>query len=257
MIMMQNVKDKQKKNPDQLSISLDNGKKESFADGENIGNVKKEVETGATRLKSDVELKNLQEKITEKEKKKIKSRIDKMGRAEFKEMIETPVEKLSEYEVKFAMLRRLNEMRAEWNKENAGGKARLKPLKYDKKLEKFAQDFVKEKSGTPVNRETEHYNLSGEPTPLRLKNAGLMEQINHHEENHPRIKGTIADWGYGENIVAERNGNLGAVSIEEMMQGFKDSTEHAVQLFNPYVNSIGIGYFGGSDRLVQVFADFK
>ena len=183
-------------------------------------------------------------------------RIERLAETEFRKLVTTPLKNLTEWEVKALMLRRLNEMRAEESRKTKNN--RIRPLKYDDRVERVAQIFSIEKNPYPycypafspereVCTRLEHLSLDGTTLTGRFSNQRIFENI--RAKRKPSKGGRE---GSGENVYAIFD--MQNRTVEWILQGFYDSPGHKSNMLTDFWNTVGFGYFKGTTRFVQNFA---
>ena len=136
--------------------------------------------------------------------------------------------------LKYGMLRKINEIRKEnW----------LKPLKYDRKLEKVAQDFAYDLKWTAW-----------------WQPGHVLHEDSKWRDEYDRVQDAWLLWTYVEdsdNSIRENMATISWYTINTLFYDLMHSHFHKKAIISPYVNSVWFWYCKESNTIIQLFWQVK
>ncbi|EKD24745.1 MAG: hypothetical protein ACD_80C00166G0006 [uncultured bacterium (gcode 4)] len=153
---------------------------------------------------------------------------------DYHKLLHTDISTLSPEIIKKVMLDRINEIRKE---------KKIKPLKYDKRLESLAYEFVEEKNWTERWKDPYcHFDKDGNWIYERTEKKWLINKIRIIS-----IDGEVVSlW---ENLVTTYG------SVYDMLESLMASTKwHKERILSSHQNKVWFGYKTWSTIFVQIFA---
>lgn len=136
--------------------------------------------------------------------------------------------------LKYGMLRKINEIREEYW---------LKPLKYDKKLEKVAQDFSDDIKWTK-RREPWH----------------VLHEDSKWRDEYDRVQDAWLFWNYVEKSdesIRENMMTISGYNINTLFYDLMHSHFHKKAIISKYVNSVWFWYCRDWNTIIQLFWQVK